>query len=228
MTGFVDTLRDHRATAILRCDDAERAAAAMQAAVRGGFRIVEFTLTTPGAYELIAELSRLRDLEPSGGLDHLVVGAGTVLTPKQAERAVAAGARFLVSPVADPRVIEAAAELQVAAMPGVHTPTEMVAAHRAGAPLLKLFPAPAGGPAYLRSVRGPLPFLRIVPTNGVDVHNATEWLDAGAWAVGFVASLFEPQWLATGDVDAIEARARDLRAAVERAGSPPKIAKSPF
>lgn len=228
MTSFVDLLRRHRATAILRCDDAERAAAAMEAAVRGGFRIVEVTLTTPGAYDLITALARRRDLPESGGLDHLVVGAGTVLTTRQAERAAQAGARFVVSPVTDPSVITAASRLGVAAMPGAHTPTEMVQAHRAGAPLVKLFPAPAGGPAYLRSVRGPLPFLRVVPTAGVDETNAVQWLEAGAWALGFVASLFAPDDLARGDVDAIEARARRIRAVVEGGPAPAKLGPDPF
>jgi 2-dehydro-3-deoxyphosphogluconate aldolase/(4S)-4-hydroxy-2-oxoglutarate aldolase len=228
MASFVDTLRRHRATAILRCDDADRAAAAMDAAVAGGFRIVEVTLTTPGAYDLITALARRRDLAESGGLDHLIVGAGTVLTPKQAERAAQAGAQFLVSPITDPAVIEAAARLGVAAMPGAHTPTEMVAAHRAGAPLVKLFPAPAGGPAYLRSIRGPLPFLRIVPTAGVDEANAADWLEAGAWALGFVASLFDPHDLARGDMDAIEARARRIRAVVDGARASAKLGSDPF
>jgi 2-dehydro-3-deoxyphosphogluconate aldolase/(4S)-4-hydroxy-2-oxoglutarate aldolase len=98
-------------------------------------------------------------------------------------------------------------------MPGTHTPTEMMLAHRAGAPLLKLFPAPAGGPAYLRSVLAPLPFLRIVPTNGVDEHNAPDWLRAGAFAVGFVASLFDKEDMAEQRYDRIRDRARRLKAA---------------
>jgi 2-dehydro-3-deoxyphosphogluconate aldolase/(4S)-4-hydroxy-2-oxoglutarate aldolase len=129
----------------------------------------------------------------------------------------------LVSPNVDEAVIHRACELGVSAMPGTHTPTEMVHAHRAGAPLLKLFPAPAGGPAYLRSVLAPLPFLRIVPTNGVDEHNAADWLRAGAWAVGFVATLFDPQDIAEQRYDRIRDRARRLKAAVgavERKDSP--------
>jgi Entner-Doudoroff aldolase len=229
MSSVVEQIRQHRATAILRAGDASLAAAVMHAAVAGGFRLVEFTLTTPGAYELITEFSRLRGLSPSGGLDEVVVGAGTVLTVAQAERAVAAGARFLVSPIADPEIIAAARAAGVASIPGVHTPTEMVMAHRAGAPLLKLYPAPAGGPAYLRAVRGPLPFLRIVPTNGVDLDNVGAWLRAGAWGVGFVASLFTPEDLAARNVAAIEARARAIRAAVEAVREPPPtLGPDPF
>jgi 2-dehydro-3-deoxyphosphogluconate aldolase/(4S)-4-hydroxy-2-oxoglutarate aldolase len=198
---FVALLGRERASAILRTDDRRRAAAAMEAAIAGGFRVVEFTLTIPGAFELIAEFA---------GRDGVEVGAGTVLTVGDARRAVEAGARFLVSPVVDEAVVAAAAELGVAAMPGAHTPTEMLRAHRAGAPLVKLFPAPAGGPLWLRSVLAPLPFLKVVPTHGVDLDNVAAWLDAGAWAAGFTKPLFDPDDLAAGRYERIEARARAI------------------
>lgn len=210
---FLESLWRHRTSAIVRAADQRLAADAMQAAVDGGLRIVEFTLTTPGASELIRDFAARRSLPPVDGLDHLVVGAGTVLTPAQAEAAVEAGARFLVSPVADPEIIAAARSLGVAVMPGVHTPTEMAMAHRAGAPLLKLFPAPAGGPTWLKSVLAPLPFLRVVPTNGVEEDNIAAWLGAGAWAVGLVSALFTAKDLERRNFAAIERRARTLRAA---------------
>ena len=205
---FLAGLARERATAILRTDSQERAAAAMEAAVRGGFHHLEFTLTTPGALELVAEFARRPDL---------VVGAGTVLTVADARAAVAAGARFLVSPVIDEEVIRAAVDLGVAAIPGCHTPTEMLRAHRAGAALQKLFPAPAGGPDHVRSVLAPMPFLRIIPTNGIDENNAAAYLAAGAVAVGFVASLFPAEDVAAGRADRIEERARRLLARVRAA-----------
>jgi len=198
---FVDEFKRARVSAILRTDDQRKAAEAMAAALRGGFTIVEFTLTIPGVYELIAEFAKHEGVR---------VGAGTVLEVEQARRAVAAGASFLVSPVVDEAVIAAASALGVAAMPGTHTPTEMLRAHRAGAQLCKLFPAPAGGPAWLRSVLGPMPFLRVVPTNGIDLDNMDQWFAAGAHAGGFVASLFAPSDVAAGNWDAIEARARAI------------------
>lgn len=226
---FLATLWEHRITAILRTTDRQLAADAMDAAVRGGLRIVELTLTTPGALEIVAELAAREGLSSSRGLDRLVVGAGTVLRPQQARDAVAAGARFLVSPVMDPEIIALANELEVPILPGVHTPTEMVAAHRAGAPLLKLFPGPAGGPAYLRSALAPLPFLRVVPTNGVDLDNVAAWLRAGAWAVGMTTGLFDPAALAARDLASVEQRARALMRAVgsvERGAMP--RASDPF
>jgi Entner-Doudoroff aldolase len=201
---FIDRFGKERASAILRTDDQDKAARAMEAAVRGGFTIIEFTLTTPGVYELVRSFAQR---------EGLVVGTGTVMDEHQARQSVTAGARFLVSPVVDEAVIAVARELGVACMPGCHTPTEMLRAHRAGAQLCKLFPAPAGGPAWVRSVLAPMPYLKIVPTNGVDEGNAGEWMAAGAHAVGFVASLFEPADLAEGRWDAIESRARRCLAA---------------
>ena len=202
---FVASLGAARAVAILRCHDQELASGAMDAAVRGGFRMVEVTLTVPGALEVIADLARRPEL---------TVGAGTVLTVAEAERAVAAGARFLVSPVLDLEAAAAGRALGVAILPGTHTPTEMFAAYRAGAPLQKLFPAPGAGPDYVRACLAPLPFLRLVPTNGVDEANAAAWLAAGAFAVGFAGALFAPADLAARDCDRIEARARRLLAAI--------------
>ncbi len=202
---FVRLLGAHRASAILRTPDPDAAAPAMEAALRGGFRIAEFTLTIPNALDLIRAFSRR---------DDVVVGAGTVLTVDQARAAVAAGARFLVSPVVDEAVIGAARDLGVAAVPGAHTPTELHRAHRAGAVLQKLFPAPGIGPAFVKACLGPMPFLRIVPTHGVDETNAAAWLEAGAWAVGFVAPLFDHDDLAAKRYDRVERRARRLLEAV--------------
>ena len=202
---FVERLRETRTSAILRCPTREAAGPAMEAAVRGGFRIVEFTLTIPGALDRVEEFAARPDL---------IVGAGTVLTEEESRAAVARGARFLVSPVMDPEVIAVARALGVAAIPGCHTPTEMLMAYRAGAPLQKLFPAPGTGPAFVRATLAPMPFLRIVPTNGIDAGNARTWLDAGAFAVGFTHALFDSTELAAGRFDKIEERARALLAAI--------------
>ena len=203
---FVERLGREKASAILRTDNQEKAAKAMDAAIRGGFSIIEFTLTVPGVFELVQDYSRR---------EGLVVGTGTVMDAAQAQQSVEAGARFLVSPVVDEIVIDAANELGVASMPGTHTPTEMLRAHRAGAQLCKLFPCPHGGPDWVRAVLGPMPFLKIVPTNGADQHNAGEWMAAGAFAAGFVAPLFVASDIAAGNWEAIEERARQCIAAAQ-------------
>ncbi len=197
---FVDFYGQQRASAILRTPHAAAVVPAMDAAVRAGFRVCEFTLNTPDA---LAAIARLCETQPD-----VVVGAGTVLTCDDARAAVEAGASFLVSPVVDEEVIECALSLGVAVMPGTATPTEMLRAHRAGAQLIKVFPAPPSGPATIQACLGPLPFLRLVPTSGVDLDNAGQYLAAGAHALGWVAPLFRPEWMAAGNFEAIETRAR--------------------
>jgi 2-dehydro-3-deoxyphosphogluconate aldolase / (4S)-4-hydroxy-2-oxoglutarate aldolase len=203
---FVNFLSQEKASAIIRTSNQKTAASAMEAAVRGGFRVIEFTLTTPGALELISDFSKR---------DGLVVGAGTVLTIEDARKSVDAGARFLVSPVCDEVIIKEATNLDVASMPGCSTPTEMLLAHRGGAQLQKLFPAPANGPAFVSSVLAPLPFLKIVPTNGIDENNAADYLKAGVLAVGFVKALFDPNDLKNERYDRIEELARKMKASVK-------------
>lgn len=203
-------LERERCSAILRTRDPEAVLPAMRAAIAGGFRVVEITLTTPGALEAIAELVRDPDL---------LVGAGTVLDLGDAAAARDAGARFLVSPVVDPDVIGWCRAHDILCIPGTFTPTEMLVAHRAGAPLVKLFPAPPGGPAYVRAVLGPLPFLRIFPTAGVTADNVGDFLAAGAFGAGFVGTLFDAEDLRDRRFERITRRARRMVEAVKAAGS---------
>lgn len=196
---FVEELKRQRVSAILRTNDFEAARQAMEAAVRGGFRIIEFTLSIPGAVDLIAEFSKRAEL---------IVGAGTVLTVEEVDQTIEAGARFIVSPVVDERVIRRAAEHDVASIPGASTPTEMWQAYRAGAPLQKLFPESGTGPTWIRQTLGPMPFLNIVPTSGVTLDNAVDYLKAGAAAVGFTVSLFVPDDIRQRAWDRIEERAK--------------------
>jgi 2-dehydro-3-deoxyphosphogluconate aldolase/(4S)-4-hydroxy-2-oxoglutarate aldolase len=199
----------HRCSAILRTTDRDAVRPALEAAIAGGFRIVEVTLTTPDALEHIAALAERHGL---------VVGAGTVLSVDAAKEAMAAGARFLVSPVTDPQVITFCRQHDLVSVPGTFTPTEMMAAHRAGADLIKLFPGPANGPEFLRAVRGPLPFLRLFPTSGVTEDNVDAWFAAGAFGVGFVASLFDADDVKLRRFDTITARAARLLAKVKAHG----------
>lgn len=203
------TFAEHRCSAILRTPHAEAVGPAMDAAIEGGFRIVEFTLNTPGALDHVRRCAAEKDL---------CVGAGTVLSVADAEQALEAGAQFLVSPVADRELLEYCREHALCVIPGVLTPNEMLAAHHLGAPLLKLFPGPADGPAYLRTIRGPLPFLRVFPTSGVTLDNVADWFAAGAFGVGFVNCLFENDDLANGRFGAIRERAEQMVGAVRALG----------
>jgi 2-dehydro-3-deoxyphosphogluconate aldolase/(4S)-4-hydroxy-2-oxoglutarate aldolase len=207
MAEIVDAFREARVLAVMRDKSAEVAARAMEAAARGGIRILEFTWTTPGAVELVREFARRPEL---------IVGAGTILRAEDAELAVRAGARFLVSPVLDERIVDASLAAKVTPIPGCATPTEMWRAHERGAPMQKRFPM-GGGPAEIRAILAPMPFLKIVPTNGVELANLGAYLDAGAWACGLVASLFPADVLARGDWATVEANARAHVAEAHRA-----------
>lgn len=199
----IGTILQKRASAIIRTDDQRLAADAMRAAVDGGFSMIEFTMTIPGAMELVREFAR----DP-----RLLVGAGTIMSPAVVREAVAAGAKFIVSPIFDPEVVAEAARLDVATIPGAFTPTEMECAHRGGADFVKVFPAPPGGVDYIQAIRGPLPHLRLFPTAGVTPDNFVDWLGAGCAGVGFVRSLFEPADLAKKNFVSIRERAARIQA----------------
>src|SRR5262249_28137476 len=142
------------------------------------------------------------------------IGVGTVLNVEAAEAAIGAGAQFVVTPTLSPAVIRACVARGTPILSGALTPTEALAAHEAGADMVKLFPAPLGGPQYLRDILAPLPFLRIVPTGGVGAENAQAYLDAGAVAVGIGGSLITAQAVAQADWGKITAGARAVVEAV--------------
>ena len=197
-----DGLLARKISAIVRTDDQSVAEQAMAAAVEGGFRVIEFTLNTPGALELITQF---RSMDES-----LLVGAGTVMTPQAAKEAVNAGAQFIVSPVCDPAVIRKVGEMGVVSIPGTQTPTEMQNAHEAGADFVKLFPAPTNVAEYIRYILGPQPHLKIFPTSGVNLDNMLEVLEAGAAGVGFVGPLFDLQSMRNRNFDDIRERAEKI------------------
>jgi len=200
-------LLERKISAIIRTDDHNVAEQAMQAAVDGGFRVVEFTLTTPGSLNLITQFREN---------DDLIVGAGTVMSPTIVQEAVEAGAQFLVSPVCNVDVIQEAEKLDVVSIPGTFTATEMETAHRAGADFVKLFPAPANVAEYIRFILAPLPYLKIFPTSGVNLDNMLDVLQAGAAGTGFVRPLFDPEMIRNKNYDGIRQRAEAI---VERLAS---------
>jgi len=189
--------------AIIRMKDPGRLTAVVDALLAGGVRVLEVTMTVPGAIELIRELALL--LPPQ-----LVLGAGTVPDSETAERVIDAGAKFLVSPVCRLALIETAVKRGVPIMPGCFSPTEILAAWEAGADIVKVFPATALGPGYLRDVHGPMPQVKLMPTGGVSVENAGEWIRAGAVAVGVGSALLDAAALSSGKFDTITEKARRI------------------
>ena len=199
-----------RAVAVVRTDRPDKLVEIAQALQVGGVVCFEVTMTVPNAIEGIRAVT-----EAMRG--SVLVGAGSVTDAATAQAAIEAGARYVVSPVFKREVVEAAHAAGAAAMPGCFTPTEIVAAHEAGADVVKVFPAGALGPGFIRGVLAPLPYLRLMPTGGVSLDNATAWLRAGAVAVGAGSALVEADAVAAGDWARLTANAKRLRAAVDAA-----------
>jgi len=197
-----------KVVAVIRMKDAARLGEVAAALRRGGVTAIEITMTVPGAVDIIRELVRTK---PQGTL----VGAGTILDAGTATEVIAAGADFVVSPIADREMIRACREAGVLAAPGAFTPTEIVAAWRAGADIVKVFPATSLGPQFFRDLRGPLPFVRLMPTGGVTLENARLFLAAGACAVGIGTALVDAKSIEAGNWEALETRARVLMASLE-------------
>jgi 2-dehydro-3-deoxyphosphogluconate aldolase/(4S)-4-hydroxy-2-oxoglutarate aldolase len=196
---------------VVRAASAELALRAAEAVLAGGISIFEITMTVPDAPAVIRALAaRLGS--------RAVVGAGTVLDAEAAARCLDAGAAFIVSPGFDPATVAAAHARGVPAMPGALTPTEVIAAWKAGADMVKIFPASAvGGPKYLRALRGTLPEVKLLPTGGVNATTAADYIAAGAAALGVGSELVDPAALARGDDALLTTRARELVAAVAAA-----------
>lgn len=203
-------LLDLGAVAVVRLDDAPAAVLAAEAVHVGGVHAVEVTLTTPGALGVIARLA-------AHDADGMLVGAGSVLTAAHARDAIGAGARYVVSPVVRTEIVAICHAAGVPVLLGAFTPTEILAAHEAGADAVKVFPSDALGPSYLRAVLGPMPLLRLVPTGGVTPDNAGDWLRAGAAAVGLGGALVDPRLVAAGDFAALTERASRVARAVAAA-----------
>jgi 2-dehydro-3-deoxyphosphogluconate aldolase / (4S)-4-hydroxy-2-oxoglutarate aldolase len=193
---------------VVRAASAEHALQAAGALREGGIPIVEITMTVPGAVEVIA---KLRKSEPG-----MLIGAGTVLDATSAKRCIEAGARFIVSPGLNLQVIEAARSCGVLVMAGALTPTEIMAAWEAGSDFVKIFPCDAvGGAKYIKSLKGPFPQIRMVPTGGVNLTNVGELIRAGAEAVGVGSELVSKTALASGNLDEIRAAAARYVAAIQ-------------
>lgn len=150
----------------------------------GGIAAVEITLTTPGAMDTIGAMAAERDSQ-------VIIGAGTVLAAADALTAIRVGAAFIVSPVFDPDIIRICREHDTLVMPGAFTPSEIHRAWRDGAHLVKVFPSSAAGPAYFRELLAPMPFLKLVPSGGVTLANAAEWIGAGAAAISVGGALVD-------------------------------------
>ena len=207
VTARIETLG---VVAVIRMKDPARLRAVVDAMAEGGVRALEVTMTVPGAVDLIRALA-------SSLPDGFLLGAGTVTDAATARAVIDAGACFVVGPVFRPDVIAACHERDVAAMPGCFSPTEILAAHECGADIVKVFPATMLGPQFIRDVRAPLPQVKLMPTGGVTLDNAGDWIRAGAVAVGLGSALLDAKAIDSGRFDVITANARRVVASVAAA-----------
>jgi 2-dehydro-3-deoxyphosphogluconate aldolase/(4S)-4-hydroxy-2-oxoglutarate aldolase len=196
--------------AVIRLQDPSKLRAVIDALAAGGIRALEVTMTVPGAVELIADVAPTLP-------DGFLIGAGTVLDAATARRVIDAGAQFVVSPVLRRAVIAEVHRLDRPVVPGCFSPTEILDAWEAGADIIKVFPATPLGPGFFRDVRGPLPQVKLMPTGGVSIENADEWIRAGAVAVGIGSALLDPRAIALGDFASITEKARRVIANVQDA-----------
>ena len=196
--------------AVLRSTSSEQLVEVARALYEGGVEVLEVTFTVPRALEIIAAVRKALP-------DQVLLGAGTVLDPETARAAFLAGAEFLVAPTVNPDVIKLAHRYDKLVMPGAFTPTEILTAWEAGADIIKVFPADIGGPAYLKTLHGPLPQVRLLPTGGVNLATIADFLKAGACAVGLGSALVEPKAVEAGDMDRITSLAQQYVEIVRQA-----------
>lgn len=206
-SGIVDRVARCGVIAVVRLPSARDIPRVASALMEGGIRALEITLTTPGACTAILELC-------NEFADEALVGAGSVLDLDAAERALDAGAKYLVSPISVSGLVNVAHQRDAATMIGAFTPTEMFAVHGQQSDFVKLFPADALGPVFLKGVLAPMPQLRVVPTGGITAANTGAWIRAGAVAVGAGSSLVDPALVAAHDWSGLTARARGFVNAV--------------
>jgi 2-dehydro-3-deoxyphosphogluconate aldolase/(4S)-4-hydroxy-2-oxoglutarate aldolase len=198
------TIRNTGLIPVVRAESADQAMRAVAAISAGGVNVLEVTMTVPGAIGVIEQLSKAYG-------DRAVIGAGTVLDPETAQACIQAGAQFIVSPALNEETIAACRANDVAIFPGALTPTEVLRAWNAGADAVKVFPAGAvGGASYLKALKAPLPHIELVPTGGVSLKTAADFIKAGAMALGVGADLVDLTALRAGNDELISERARQF------------------
>jgi 2-dehydro-3-deoxyphosphogluconate aldolase/(4S)-4-hydroxy-2-oxoglutarate aldolase len=196
--------------AVIRGPSAELTVKMVDALVVGGVLGIEITYSTPNAEEVVRTLSGKYS-------DSIVLGMGTLTKPEQALSARQAGAGFLVSPICEPSLVKSMVESGLLCMAGALTPTEVYLAYSMGVDVVKIFPGSLGGPAYIKALKGPFPYIPMMPTGGVSAGNAAEWFAAGVVAVGAGSELCPPQLAKEGKFDEISKRAAEFVQVVQSA-----------
>ena len=202
-SAIVRQIEDLGAVAVVRLTDAERGMQIVEAIQKGGVSAIEITMTVPNALEMISRVAREMGNE-------VLIGVGSVTDRDGTRRAIEAGARYVVAPIFKKEIIEEAHRHGAPAMPGALTPTEIQLAYEAGADVVKVFPADTVGMKFFKAVRAPLPHLKLMPTGGVSLANAGDWLRHGAVAVGVGSALLDKKAIAAGNYAQLTENARTL------------------
>lgn len=193
---ILDTILQNKAVAVVRLNDSEKVFPVVEAILKGGIKNIELTLTTPNSFQLLPLLDKEFGNES-------VLGVGSVLSDQQAQESIDLGAQYIVSPVFIKSLVDVAHKNDKPAMPGAFSPTEIFEAYEYGADVVKVFPADVVGMAFFKGIKAPMPHLKIMPTGGVTLTNAGEWLKAGACAVGVGSALLDKKAISGNDYDTI-------------------------
>lgn len=207
-SAVLNSLQELGLVPVLRAESVDKAMALATAVAAGGVKVLEVTMTVPGALQVIRRLVEERP--------DILIGAGTVLDPETARACILEGAQFVVSPALNLKTIEMCHRYSIAVLPGALTPTEVLTAWEAGADVVKVFPAGAmGGASYLASLKGPFPQIKMIPTGGVSLATAASFLNAGAFALGVGSDLVDPKAMAAGQSNVVTDNARKYLAIVQ-------------
>ena len=208
----ISLIEEYKVIAIIRMTESARVKKVVEAIRAGGVYGIEITMSVPHAAEIIESLQPDND-------GSVIIGAGTVTDSKTASRVIDAGAQYVVCPILDKEIIKTCQDRGILCIPGCYSPTEIHTARKAGADLIKLFPATSLGPNFIKDIRGPFPELKLIPTGGVTVENAGSWIAAGAAAVGIGSDLLKKEAIQNEQFDLLTERAKLFVGYVNRARS---------
>ena len=209
---LVKEMKNNGIVAIIRTKYPDKLIKIAEAIFEGGVKFIEITMTVPNALKMIKEVK-------NSVSDEIILGVGSVLDPETAQKAIDAGAQFVVSPIFKKEIIDKAHKNNVPAVPGTFTPTEMLNAHQYGADIIKVFPADILGMKFFKAVKAPMPDLNLMPTGGVNLDNAGDWINAGACAVGIGTALLDVKAIEQNNYKKLTENARRINDSIKSAVS---------
>lgn len=209
---IVSKIIELKAVAVIRMDDPSKLIKVAEAIYEGGVRAIEITMTVPNAIETIALASKEIG-------NKVLIGVGSIINAEMTQKAIDAGAQYVVSPIFKKEIVETSHENEIPAMPGAFSPTEAQLAYEAGADIIKIFPADVLGMAFIKGIKAPLPHLKIMPTGGVSLTNAGDWIKAGACAVGVGSALLDKEAIDKGNYSILTENAKKIMSSINSVNS---------